>query len=424
MIKIFKRLISDSLFKHSALIFGSSVIVNLFNLVFWLFMVRRLEPVDYGVLNSLISVMLIFSVPTSVLMTVVTRYVSKFMAHQKTGEVRALLLYFLKRMLIFVAALLLIFFAYARGIAVFLKIDDNVALVYMIGIGTVFSIATGLFLGVLNGMQKFFDVAIINTVSSIVKLAIGVVFVFLGFKVFGGLSGFVASFLVILCMAFFAMPGWARKLSGGTDNLALNLKDIYRYFLPVGACQFAFMALTNTDVILVKHFFVPLEAGYYSVAQMVGKIVLFFPGAIGLVMFPKVVDSHAKKGKTKGILKKSLMAVGLLCIIANFFVFTFPVLILKLLTGSSHPEAASLVKYFSLSMSFFALNQILMLYHLSLRQLRYIYALVAAAILQVIAIWFLHSSLAEVLFILLAISVLLFILGVFISSREPKDEKS
>lgn len=424
MKRLAKYIIADSLYRHSAIIFISSVVANIFNLVFWFFMVRRLSPVEYGELNSLISTMLIFSVPTSVLMTVVTRYVSKYIANNENEQVKALMFFFFKKLLIILLLFLFIFLLFSKRIALFLHIENESELVYLIGLGTVFSVTSGLALGLLNGMQKFLDVAIINVVSSATKLIVGVVLVFLGLKVFGGLCGFVISFISILFITFFSLPDWAKRFKKGVAAITLDIKEIYTYFLPVGLCQLSFMALTNMDVILVKHFFSPLQAGYYSVAQMVGKIVLFFPGSVGLVMFPKVVDSHARNGKTKALLKKSLLAVGLMCIFTNFFAFLFPSFILRVLTGSSHQDAVPLVKYFALCMSFFALDQILMLYHLSLNKMRCVYAFVLTAILQVVLICLFHNSMTGVLLILLCCSVFLFCYGLLVSRTEHSNERS
>ena len=57
------------------------------------------------------------------------------------------------------------------------------------------------------------------------------------------------------------------------------------------------MVLTNIDLILVKHFFTPIEAGYYSIAQMVGKIILILPIPIVTVMFPKLSSLDGREEK-------------------------------------------------------------------------------------------------------------------------------
>ncbi len=79
-----QRFLSDALWRDSAVMFFSSVLVNIINLVFWLFLVRRLVPDEYAILNSLVSLMSFFCVPLGGVQTVVTRYVSRWRAMGKT----------------------------------------------------------------------------------------------------------------------------------------------------------------------------------------------------------------------------------------------------------------------------------------------------------------------------------------------------
>jgi len=423
MKRYLKAIISDPIFKQGGLIFVSSLLVNVFNLVFWLYMVRKLVPEDYGALNSLISLFMFFSVPVGILQTVVMRYVSKFMALGAQEQVRIFLAYFLKKIAYFLLVMIVFILCFGHLMAHFLQIEGK-GVFYLIAIGILFSSLGTIALGALSGLQKFNEVALNNVAMGTAKLVVGFFLVAIGFKVFGALAGFVFSFGVGLVLSIFQLPPWLKKFKGHIDRGVLDTKEITSYFLPVGLCMLSFYALTNMDVVLVKHFFSPLQAGYYSVAQMVGKIVLFIPAAVGVVMFPKVVDSHVKNGNTTVILKKCLGAVGFLSGVATVCTFLFPVFILKLLTGHRHPEAVELVKYFSLSMGFFALVNIFMIYHLSLHRMGYVYALTVLTVCQFLGIWFFHQSLKDVLLILIFFSIVLFYLGFYFSRQKFIHERS
>ncbi len=405
-----KKFFSDPIFRHGGVIFASSMFVNVFNLVFWLYMVRKLSPEDYGVLNSLVSLLMFFSVPTGILQTVVTRYTSKLMAQDHEAQVRFLFFYFVKIVAFFAAGILIFFILFAHSISGFLRIDER-SLVAVCAIGIGLSSFAPVTMGLLYGLQKFNDIALNSMATGIAKLGVGFSLVAAGLKTFGALVGFVVSFAVTLVYSFLQLPRWLKGRQEKMDHAVLDRSEIYRYFLPVGLGTMSFFALTNMDIILVKHFFSPVDAGYYSVAQMVGKIILFIPGAIGVVMFPKVVDSHIKTGSSLFILKKCLIAVGALCGVGTFCALLFPSLILKILTGHTQPEAVELVKFFAVSMTFFALVSILTLYHLSLHRVKYIYTLTFVAIAQFLAIWFFHANLSHVIFILLVASLILFYAG-------------
>ena len=68
----------DELVRHAGLIFIGNSLFNLFNLLYHLFMVRALTPVEYGHLNAVIALFTIISVPATTVQTTVTRFVYSF----------------------------------------------------------------------------------------------------------------------------------------------------------------------------------------------------------------------------------------------------------------------------------------------------------------------------------------------------------
>jgi O-antigen/teichoic acid export membrane protein len=161
-------------------------------------------------------------------------------------------------------------------------------------------------------------------------------------------------------------------------------------------------------MVLVKYYFNPEESGVYSLAQMVGKIFLFLPGAISVVMFPRVSGLKAKNQDTNTTLKRSLLYTGILVTGAGFFYNLFPHFVLMVLTGKVYLESVSLGRLFSVSMSFFTLLFILITYLLSIKDLRFIKYLVLFTLLQIWAITLFHKTLISVQLILCLNAILLF----------------
>lgn len=420
MRRVLKNIMREPIVKQSAFMFASSVFVNITNLVFWFYMVRKLSTEDYGELNSLVSFLMLFSVPLGILQTVITRYVSKFMAHDRKEDIQRLVLYFSKILAVCLAFLFLLFVFFGRGFALFLRIYETRP-IYLIGCGIIFASSASITIGTLFGLQKFNAAALNSVLTGLTKLGAGFSLVAMGARVFGALLGFVLSFLASFVVSLFQLPSWLRILKEKAPRHLPDKKEILRYFLPVGLSTLCFFILTNIDIILVKHFFNATDAGFYSVAQMVGRIILFVPGAIGVVMFPKIVENHTKRMDTLPILKKCLSAVGALCGVCAIFALMFPGLILRLLTGQTHPQSVALVKYFAFSMTFFAQVNILMLYHLSIRNIGYVACLCAVSLLQIIGIWFLHFTMQHVLVILSFTSVFLFSAGFWLAQKDAHE---
>ena len=395
------------------IIFLSSGIVNVFNLIFWLYMVRKLSTVEYGILNSLFSLFMIISLPIGSLQTVVTKFVSQFSGENSSFQkIRLFLFYLGKRILIVFGAIFILFLIFSPNIASFMKIP-SVSLIIVTGIAVLILIISPIPSGTLQGLQLFPTLAVIGVIVGFTKLAFSITLVALGYSVMGAMLGLILSSFLGLIITVFKMPKelFLSKKNNTVESKILKPDSIFKYFIPVTVGLFCFIVLTNIDIILVKHYFSPLEAGYYSVAQMVGKIILFLPIAICVVMFPKIVDLYAQNKNTIPILKKSLTFVSILSFGGVIISILFPQFILNVLTGKAELQSIPLVPIFALAMGFFALVSVLMYYHLSIHNYKFILAMVFFTFLQIILIAFFHKQLIDVLYILLFSSIFLFSIG-------------
>jgi len=405
--KLKKIFFADSLIRHSSIVFVSSIFINALSFAFWLIMVRKLPGEEFGILNVLVSIICFFSVPIGVLSTVVTRYVSKFMAHDKKDEAITFLIHLAKVLTIFLVVFLIILISGRYEMARFLKLTET-HYFFAIGVGLFFSVYATLTVGALLGLQNFVQSSVNGIASGLAKFIFAIVFVYWGWKAYGALWGFVMGSVVSFLLSLFQIPAWLKNFKDLKERVSLKYSEIYAYFIPVAVYSLSFFSLTNIDIILVKHYFSPLDAGRFSIAQLVGKIVFYFPGAVALVMFPKIVDSHAKNDDTRVILKKCLLIVGILCGLTVLVCSFFPAPILKLLSGKYQSSLDSLVILFALNATAFALVNIFSLYNLSIHNKAFIWTLFIMALFEAVGICLFHATLESVLIVgLLTASILL-----------------
>jgi O-antigen/teichoic acid export membrane protein len=175
------------------------------------------------------------------------------------------------------------------------------------------------------------------------------------------------------------------------------------------------MVLTNLDLILVKHFFTPMEAGYYSIAQIVGKIILFLPFPVATVMFPKLSSFGGPEAKKLSILGQSLTIAGILCGGAALTGLLFPSAIIEALSGKIYVESISLVKWFCLNMTFLSLTWISLNYHLATQRRGFIFPLLCLTLVQIGLILLFHKTLTQVLFVVGIIAVCLLGINLFLA---------
>lgn len=399
----------DTFSSNIILVFLGTSLVNLFNLVYQLIIAHRLIPADFAAFNSLLSIFILISSPIGTLQPAIAKYIAEFNAQGQADKVRCLLSELFKKTLVMAVLTSIVLFFFSFYIMRVLKISSAFSgsiLACLLGISWIIPV----FMGGIQGLELFKWFVAVIVSGGLLKLLLTVLFVWLGFNVPGALAAILFSslFSIIICW----MP-LKKLVSLKKRDQEIDFKGIYLYLLPVAISTFCFIALVSFDMVMVKYFFSPEESGVYSLAQMVGKIFLFLPGAISLVMFPHTAGLKAKNMDTTSTLKKSLLYAGILAVVACAFYNIFPNFVLKILTGKQLPDSVLLGRYFSVSMTFFTLLNILIYYFLSLRNLKFIKWLVLFTFLQFLCIGIFHSSLIQVQSIICVNSFLLLV--IFIS---------
>jgi len=147
----------------------------------------------------------------------------------------------------------------------------------------------------------------------------------------------------------------------------------------------------------------------YTAASVLGKIVLFMPGAITAVMFPKVSEMNASGKSTREMLNKSLFYTAILSGSLAIGYWFFPSLVIKIPFGDVYLEAMPLVRFYGITMLFFSLSVVFMRYSLAIHDIKYVYGFAFFTFLEIVLLAIFHETMVEMILILMVINVLLFI---------------
>ncbi len=412
MLNKFKNL--DHFSKNIILVFVGTSLANFLNLMYQLLIAHKLSASDFAAFNSLLSIYMLIAAPLGTLQIAVTKYTSEFNAHNQVAKIRFFLSDLFKKSSILAISTFLIFWFASIYIINILKIPS----VLSGGILALLLASTCLaqvFSGVVQGLELYGWLTFASVITGILKLFLTFIFILLGYNIAGALGALLASSLIGLAIYFLPLR---RFISTRAARENINYKEILIYLFPVAISNFCFIALVSFDMVLVKFYFSEGNSGFYSLAQMVGKIFLFLPGAISMVMFPRTSGLNAKNMDTASTLKKSLFYVSALSICAIFIYNFFSVQVLTVLTGKAYPESVFLGRLFSISMSFFALLYIMIAYFLSIKDLRFIKYLVLFTGFQFLGIIFFHKNLIQVQFILCVNAILLFSIHLLLAYRK------
>ena len=396
--------------KHAGIMFIASIIAGACNYAYQLYMGRALGPEEYSVFGSLFAISYIMFVLTGTIQTSGARFISKFIGEGKTGNINYLLRGLLKRMF-FLGIIIFIIFVFTSGwIASFLNIESTLPVI-IVGSVFLFSLLLPVNLGALQGLQKFKWLGSNSVINFSSKLLFGVLLVSIGFGVNGALGAIIIASAIALIISFIPLKSFLS--SNYKANPGFDFSELYRYSLPTMLAMFCLAVPANVDVILAKHFFTAHNAGLYTAASVLGKIVLFLPGAISTVMFPKVSKINANGGNTRKLLNKSLFYTSILSGLLAIGYWFFPSIVVGIPFGEIYLEAIPLVKFYGLAMLFFSLTVVLMRYALAVHNLKYVYGFTFFTILEIILLAVFHETMMEMIIILLSVNMLLFIFSYY-----------
>ncbi|MCP4646401.1 MAG: oligosaccharide flippase family protein, partial [bacterium] len=188
--------------------------------------------------------------------------------------------------------------------------------------------------GILQGLQRFSSLGISNIFWAIAKLVIGVLLVHFGL----GLNGSLSAFFIAYCLAFILTLYFLKDIVT-TSNAKFKTEAVSSYAGWALLAAFSFALLANFDVVLVKHFFTPDDAGDYSAVAVLGKITLYAPAGIAVAMFPKTAGLSQSGMPTRHLFNRALTAVLSIGIAILLVYAFFSESIVDILYGDKYPQA-------------------------------------------------------------------------------------
>jgi O-antigen/teichoic acid export membrane protein len=229
----------------------------------------------------------------------------------------------------------------------------------------------------------------------------------MGYGVSGALVAVTLATLTTFALSVLFLLPFLRSGRRGNGH---NFRELYLYSMPALLIMMCLAFPSNLDVILAKHFFEGQEAGLYTAASVIGKIVLFLPGAVAAVMFPKAAKMSILGQDTIKLLNRSIIYTGLLSGAAAATFVVFPGLV-GTIFGKTYLGAASITSVYVVAMAVFSLTWIVAQYCLAVNDLRYTYLLMAFTTVEFLVLAFLHGSVLQMAWILLVVNLLLFVLS-------------
>lgn len=383
---------SKNLFKGSIIFFVSATIVNLGNYLFNLVLGRWLGPAQFSDLSIIITLLLIVMFFAATMQTITARFTAIHKSDNDLEKIASLRKTMLKWAWSFGIFLFLTFSLGSLLLQRFFNTQFNLIFI-IFGAGLPFYLTQGVNRGILQGQTRFGELSATYQAEMWARLIIGVGFSYLGWGTIGAVAGLSLSFVATWIVSL-------RAGRGLPSAAALSLKaqkSLVSYTGGVAITYLSQIVITNSDLIIVKHFYPAETAGEYAALALIGRVVFFATWAITTALFPIVAQRHKKGQKHYYLLILSLAMVIIISGTSIVFALSSPELIINTMFGKSFVNIAPLLWRYAVVAALYSLANVFISYHLSLGVKKGgIIALIAGCIL-VIGLWFKHDSIQQII---------------------------
>src|SRR5712675_1942068 len=289
------KTVKSKLLGGSLTLLAGSGLVGVTNLVYNVATARLLGPSGFAHATVVYTILMLISGITLSFQVVCAKYVAKSTSPEDRSLVFAKLH---QRSWMAGIAIGLLLFLVRRPLTGYLNLPDPL-LISLLAMGMVFYVPLGVRRGYIQGIHAFGPLAVNFMLEGLVRL-VGV-FALIGLGL--GVRGAVLASVIAVIVAYFAAlpsPGLASLSWGG---IAISFRE--------GLQAIVFFAgqtvINNFDIVLVKHFFPPAEAGFYAAIALVGRLVNMCAWSVVNTMFPVSAGAGDEEGKGEPVLFASLL---------------------------------------------------------------------------------------------------------------------
>jgi O-antigen/teichoic acid export membrane protein len=288
---------------------------------------------------------------------------------------------------------LLVSFLYTLTIPLLTNVLDlqapgpAIALIPVIGL----SFVVPVILGALQGMERFLAFGVMSLAIATARVAFGVPWVEAGGGSGGAIAGQGIGMLVVALVAVWMLRGhYAGRGAGAATSGLRRVPDVRS--VTASAAFIGFALLSNLDVLLAKLFLPAHEVGIYAALATVGKVVIFLPAAVAVVLVPNA--ARARPGSRDRIRVLRIAAVLVLGAAAVFAVpaAVAPELVIRSMFGARYLAATDGVLPIVCAGAGLAFLYLLVVYSVTVQDRRWTWLLVFGVAFQIAAISAFHDS--------------------------------
>jgi O-antigen/teichoic acid export membrane protein len=383
-------------FRHGAIVAVGLIGANLLTYVYYALVTRGVGVDLSAEFTSLLSAMILLSLPANVLANIATKLVADAVGRGYPGTARVTMRRIGRWWIYFAVGTAIVGAVASSWIAAFFHVGDSVVVALAIA-GFVFTFPIQPQRCVIQGSAAFVPYSISQLIEAAVKAVAGLSLFLYG----GGLRVALGGYTLGVLASFTYNTVWGARQTGAAEakNPSLTLvTSLVGIALPIGAITM----ITFTDVIIVEHIFPKHISGLYGAAALTGRAISAVVGFVFVVLLPKAAARTAAGLSSSRLLGAAMLAAGAILGTALLATGFFPVEVVTLLAGKSFAGAGPILFPYCVAMSEIGLAAILASYLIALGRVWFGIPLAFAAIGEVVALSTYHPNIWTVIHIVIA----------------------
>ncbi|MGA8540181.1 MAG: hypothetical protein WB566_11830, partial [Terriglobales bacterium] len=332
---------------------------------------------------------------------------AKYVARASSSEERATVFASLhRRSWIAGISIGLLLFLFEQPLTSYLNLPDPV-LISLLALGTAFYVPLGVRRGYIQGTHAFRALAINFMLEGLVRLGGLCLLIELGLGVKGAV---LASILAVIVCYFVAIP------SPGLTSLGhKGIRISFREGLQAIVFFSGQTIINNFDIVLVKHFFPPAEAGFYAAVALVGRLVNMCAWSVVNTMFPVSAAANSEEPEGRPVLFTSLLLVFGILTVLIFGLWMIPSFLWKILFGAQfglghYGALAPLLILYAVTTGVYSLSSVIITYEMSRKIANTSWLQLAFSVSLALGVYLIHDTLRHVILVQLVLMIVLLLL--------------
>ncbi len=377
---------------HTRILAGSFVLLSgtgltaALNLTYNIVVARFLGPDGFGQATAIYTLLTLLSAVTLSYQLMV----AKAAARSKSGEAVDLRAYS-RSAWAAAAVVALLLLGFRETLRTYLHLS-SASLPALLAVGSLFYIPLGVRRGRVQGAYGFRSLAVNLVLEGVIRLGGSAAAAGLGY----GVKGVVAANAAAIAAAYFAVPSTPSELGA---HAPVRFGQAHRELAQALVFFSGQAFINNCDIVLVKHFFAPPDAGLYAMVAMVGRVVFALCQAVVNSMVPVVAGTCEEERRSPRILATALLLIFSIGAVLSVALLLAPAELWSGLFGRAFTAGSlpSLLALYAFTSVVYSLSAVMIAYEMSYKIANTSWIQLVFSGFIIAAICRFHTSLAQVI---------------------------